>query len=169
MKYLYTIFRTGSPLKAPAAAPDPAIAEEKARRESLAISMADQRRSRTQGAAATVLTGGTRGRTNITRPTDQIVALDPSKTKAGQTLASADKIAATPGTTTPISSGRAAAAFPRKGSAAASAAAAADLRKAISPADMAAFKAAQKDKNIASFRSRTRSRLGVRSSIGVQS
>ena len=168
MRYNMTIYVTG-PSPAPASrTPDPAIANEQARRESLAISLADQRRSRTQGAASTVLTGGTRGRTQITRPTDPIVAFDPSKTDAGKTLAKADELAATPDKASTVT--RTAEGNRRLvSSAGENVAAAEDIRKSLSPAEMAAFNAAQKDQNIASFRNRSRSRLGVRSSIGVNS
>lgn len=158
MRYNMTIYVTGPSPKPPGAAPDPAIAEEKARRESLAISLADQRRSRTQGAASTVLTGGTRGGTELTRPTDLVSSVDPSKTKAGKVGAQADILEGTPDT-----------GLAQRSAFGGNAADAATLRQSLSPADKATFEAAKKDQNIASFRDRTRSRLGVRSSIGVKS
>jgi hypothetical protein len=147
--------------KAPPAPEDPAIAIEKARRKAVAMGMQDARRQTRFDQASTVLTSGAPG-TELTRPTDPMLAQDPLTTTGGKREAEIDelqqrldRVATKPA----IMGGRgnlAAAATRRVLQKTVT-----QKRGQITPEEKAVFEGAKKDAAIAEYVNRTRSRIGV--------
>jgi len=152
----------GSKPKAPKAAPDPAIAREKARRESIAIAQAGARKNTRFGYASTMTSKGGQ---------DGISYVDPESTEAGKSLAEIEALeaklsemksrpAAEPlsGDQRPNNGGRMAGVFLRNQIK--------EKRKGITPAASAEYEAAKSAMAIGSYLKGARARVGTTSTRG---
>ena len=167
----------GSSPKPPPPAPDPRIAEEESRREGIAIGQLERQRRSRSGASSTIL-GGAQPGTTLTRPTQDITYVDPSSTSAAKKQADinemSSQIAAMPTSVVSVGAGdeaerRGSAQQRQSGTSGAKTAKQAELevlRESISPAELQVLESAKKQKNIAEYIGRTRSRLGVTATRG---
>jgi len=155
----------GSP-KAPPAPPDPAIAAEKARREAIAIGLADAKRTARFGTNSTITSKDGAGGTKSRRPDQDIAVGDVSLTAESQANAAADALdleASQLSDTTSDGNDLGSNANPTKTRLEKEAA---DLRAGISPADKAESKALTKDNAIANFINRKRKVVSTKTPVG---
>ena len=155
----------GSKPKAPAAAPDPLIAAERARREAIAIGQADQRRTARFGSDSTIKSQDP----NAPRPDQDLAQVDITNTAVSrnenllQSLEAGRESARKADTEEMHREDYSGANHEKRLDERIG-----ETKKAVSPADRVAHKALVKDNNIANYINTTRKRIGVASTKGAK-